>query len=178
MILTDDELVRESLNGVQDRFRELFERYGKLVFRQSYALTGSLQEAEDLLQEVFCQAYLKLNQYRGPGSFKKWILTIGRNQTINLLKKKGVKTFSIDFQDEKRSEFADSRLDVQKVLETKESVSSLLSSCEPVVREVLLLRLVEDLSYREISEVVGLKEEHLRQIVSRGLAQLKKGAEA
>ena len=174
MIQTDDELVKDSLRGVRESFRELFDRYGKQVFRHSFALTGNLQEAEDLLQDVFFQVFNKLNQYRGPGAFKKWILTICRNQTLNFLKKKGVKTFSFDFQDDNGLVDSNSQNDGLKVLDEKEDISSLLGSLEPKVREVLLLRLVENLSYREIAEVVGLKEDNLRQIVSRGLAQLKK----
>ncbi|MFZ2959661.1 MAG: RNA polymerase sigma factor [Candidatus Ozemobacteraceae bacterium] len=174
MIQTDDDLVKDSLAGVKESFRQLYDRYGKQVFRQSFALTGNLQEAEDLLQEVFCQAFLKLNQYRGPGSFKKWVLTICRNQAINHLKKKSVKTFSFDFKDENCLTNPIPAADRLKVLDEKENVPFLLEALEPIVREVLLLRLVEGLSYREIAELVGLREENLRQIVSRGLTQLKK----
>jgi RNA polymerase sigma-70 factor (ECF subfamily) len=174
MIQTDDDLVRDSLRGVRQSFRELFDRYGQMVFRHSWAMTRNSQDAEDILQEVFLQAFVKLYQYRGPGTFHKWILCISRNQTLNFLKKKGVKTFSYDFQEENDIRAPGSPSETPTPLETTENLSHLLGTLAPGVREILLFRLVENLPYPEIAELTGLREDNIRQIVSRGLTQLKK----
>lgn len=171
---SDDELVQRSLLGDKDCFRELFQRYGKQVFHYSFALSKNRQEAEDILQEVFLQAFSRLNQYRGPGSFKYWIYAICRNHTVSFLRKKGVSTFSLDSQDLERLQGSFSECRSLSSIHEKESIAHLLESLDPRVREILFLRLVEDLSYREIAGIVGLKEDNLRQVVSRGLAQLRK----
>jgi RNA polymerase sigma-70 factor, ECF subfamily len=170
----DDELVRDLLAGSRRGYEELFRRYSTPIFRYALSLTRNQIEAEDVVQEVFINAFAKLNQYRGPGAFKRWLFRICRNLTFNRLQKRRVPEAPLENQPESLFDGGEPQKEWLQHVEVEESTKRLLSSLAPDLQEIMVLRLVEDLSYREIAEITGLTEMNLRQMVSRGLAKLRK----
>jgi len=75
----DEELVRRTLSGEVENFAELISRYQSAVQGLAYHLAGNFEDAEDIAQETFITAYLKLRQLRDPGSFVPWLRQIAFN---------------------------------------------------------------------------------------------------
>ena len=75
----DEKLVQQTLAGDAESFSELVRKYQGAVQGLAYHLVGSFEDAEDLVQEAFVTAYLKLHQLRQPEKFAMWIRQITRN---------------------------------------------------------------------------------------------------
>ncbi len=97
---TDEELAFEARNGSEVAFNELVDRYAQTVYRVGYGITGNRQETEDIVQETFFKAFRHVESFSpDKASFKTWLLTIARNQSINVfssLKRKAMTFFSAD----------------------------------------------------------------------------------
>ena len=81
----DEELgwIRRSREGDLAAFEELIRRYQQMIHALTYRMTGSTSDAEDLAQEVFIQAYRKLDSFRGDSQFSTWLYRIGINTCLN-----------------------------------------------------------------------------------------------
>ncbi len=171
---SDDDLVREITAGSRLAARELFIRYGSRLQRYAITLLGNPGDAEDLVQEAFVQAFSRLGQYRGPGTFQGWLFSICRNRALNDLRKRGMELLPFTPLDEGKLQPVADQEELFRSAEGDGGTLNLLGCLPPHFREVLLLRLVERLSYGEIAEMTGNSEENARQMVSRGLARLRK----
>src|SRR5580692_9204245 len=74
----DVELVAKSLDGSQDAFRQIVERYQTLICSLAYCATGSLNQSEDLAQETFVTAWKELPKLREPSKLRSWLCGILR----------------------------------------------------------------------------------------------------
>jgi RNA polymerase sigma-70 factor (ECF subfamily) len=84
----DDLLVEQAKQGDVEAFAELARRSQQRIHRAILALTGNLQDADDLAQETFMQAYKTLRDFRQQASFFTWLYRIAINLTLNFLKRK------------------------------------------------------------------------------------------
>lgn len=81
---TDSDLLPRCRGGDEAAWRELVARHTRRVFGLAYRFTGRVDEAEDLVQEVFVKVYQTLDRYRaGDGSFTAWLMAVARNQAID-----------------------------------------------------------------------------------------------
>jgi len=85
---SDDQLVEQAKQGNAEAFTELARRSQQKIHQVILALTGNLQDADDLAQETFMQAFKSLKSFRQKSSFSTWLYRIAINLTLNFLKKK------------------------------------------------------------------------------------------
>lgn len=168
----DDALMAQVRTADPRAFRELFSRHYDAALRYAAMLCGNREDARDLAQETFIRVYRGAAQYQAQGRFRSWLFTIVRNLATDRVKKRAVKTLS----------GPDALAAVAKAAapahgDSGGSVLSCLGDLDEEQREIIVLRVVEEMTYTEIASITGLREDHLRQIVSRGLAKLRvKGA--
>jgi RNA polymerase sigma-70 factor (ECF subfamily) len=86
MEASDPDLVAQVLGGDRNAFRSLVDRYSRSVFRLGYRMTGTEQDAEDVVQETFLRAYRQLHRYESRSSFGTWIYRIAANYALDLLR--------------------------------------------------------------------------------------------
>ena len=79
-MISDSELIAEVLSGAIDRYAELVRRYERSVRAAAWSIVGDQHAAEDLTQEVFVQAFHKLESLRTAGAFGPWLLKIARRR--------------------------------------------------------------------------------------------------
>jgi RNA polymerase sigma-70 factor (ECF subfamily) len=153
-------LVEDARSGSQEAFRTLYECYGSRIFNFLYRLLGSKHEAEDATQQTFFISLRRLGTLRDPQLFESWIYRIARNEVYQKYRRKQVD--SLD-DDDSRS-FAESAEDPrlygqpEKILlneELGEALQSALNSLPLKMREVFILAVIDDMSYQDISDIVG-----------------------
>jgi RNA polymerase sigma factor (sigma-70 family) len=160
--LTDEELVQRVREGSEFAFNELVDRHSAMVYRQALSITGSSHEAEDVVQETFLKAFKYIDRFSpSKASFKTWLLTITRNQSINVfssLKRKAVRLFAEDeAQDGQLGSQLDGssrNADAESALSMKQEfarLSDALSRLPERQRTALLLKSQENMSYEEIA---------------------------
>lgn len=82
----DADVLREARTGSHQAFRELVEPYRAELQRHCYRMTGSVDDADDLVQETLLRAWRRLETYVSNGSFRAWLYRIATNRTLDLLK--------------------------------------------------------------------------------------------
>ena len=164
MTIEDATLVKSTLGGSEDAFRELVERYQRPVYRLIVRMLRDPGKAEDLAQEVFLRAYSHLESYDRNRKFSSWLFKIAHNLTIDTLRRGSLRTVPLDRDADEDSvavrEVADpNALSGMRRMERADLRSALeeaLAALRPSYREVILLRFVEGLSYEEIAQATGM----------------------
>jgi len=126
-------------------------------------LTGSPDDASDVVQESYLRAIKFFDSYRG-GAARAWLLTIVRNTSLNwLTQKRNQKTEPLpepgNDEDGAGQEIIDAKADPEFDLIQKQAAATmdqLIEALPVVYREVIILREIEELSYKEIAEVIGM----------------------
>lgn len=170
-------------------FTELVERYKAMVFGVSYRLLQNRSDAEDVAQDVFVTVFKHVDGFREESSLRTWIYRIALNLSRNRLRARARRGHgahdSLDedaaLLDERRSERPDSfGEDPTRLLERREAASLLhqgLARLSSDAREVLVLRDLEELSYEEISLVLGVAEGTIKSRIFRARAALRQTME-
>lgn len=175
---TDEELVVLILKD-QDYFLYLMERYEKKLLRYIRRISyASIEEAEDILQEVFIKVYQNLNNFDLSLKFSSWIYRITRNQVIsNYRKSKTRPQIVILDQNNSFLENLASDLDLDKEIDLKDfqdKIRHILGKLEIKYREVLILKFLEEKDYREISDILQKPMGTVGSLINRAKKQLKK----
>ncbi|PKL44267.1 MAG: hypothetical protein CVV41_06420 [Candidatus Riflebacteria bacterium HGW-Riflebacteria-1] len=164
--ITDEQLVARFLRGEKKMLDILFDRYIERLLRYVTLFLKSNEEARDLAQDIFIKIFQSLEGYKSMGKFEHWFFVIARRTMIDLHRKKKLKTFSFDSLgiDESsipcREKGTDRAPEMLQVLPARD-------------REILQLRFIENMSYEEISEITGMAEGTLRNIVCRSIRRLQ-----
>ncbi len=160
--LTDEELVQRVKEGSEFAFNELVDRHTAMVYRQARSIIGSAHEAEDIVQETFTKAFKFIDRFSpSKASFRTWLLTIARNQSINVfssLKRKAIRLFAEEESQDGALGAQPNRTsgnwDAESALSMKQELARLtyaLSKLPERQRTALLLKSQEDMSYEEIA---------------------------
>ena len=157
---TDNEIIEKIIKGEKQLFGLIVERYESKLLRYVNRFIWDIDDAPDVLQNVFTRSYIYLNSFDKSQSFNAWIYRIAHNECINFLKKnKKFSSYSIgDILDidtfipfltakEKSDDVTNSR-------ENKEAVEKYLNLIDNKYREVLILYFFEELSYEEIAKIL------------------------
>ena len=93
---TDTEIISRVLNGEQQAYALLVERYQNYVFTLCLRLIENREDAEEVAQDIFVKAYRSLADFRGDAKFSTWLYTIVRTSSITFLRKKKLVVVSLD----------------------------------------------------------------------------------
>jgi RNA polymerase sigma-70 factor, ECF subfamily len=153
-------LVDDARNGNREAFRSIYDCYGSRIYNFLYRLLGSRHEAEDATQQTFLIALNRLGTLREPDLLESWIYRIARNEVYQKYRRKQVDSL----EDDNSRPFAE-RAEDQRILGQPEkallneelgaALQSALNSLPFKLREVFILAVVEEMSYQDISGIVG-----------------------
>ena len=147
----DRAIVAQVRAGDRERFAVLVARHDRMVFALAMRMTGSRDEALDVMQSSFLAAYRQLAAFRGEASFKTWLYGIALNE-CRMLHRKAGRTIPLDAVAEPAAPapgaHALDRITLRK----------LVARLPEKQRAAVVLRVCDDLSFREIGELVGSSE--------------------
>jgi len=150
------------------------DEYLPRVFRFALRLTGSHQEAEDLAQETFLQAWRRRAQLRDPRATAVWLLTIAKNLWNDRLRRKARQPAKTEpLADDQRSTASGPDHDLM-VREDLRQVLEAVDSLPPRQREVLHLSACEGLSVSEIAQVLGITSEAAKASLCEARKRLRR----
>ena len=177
----DQPLVEKARAGSQRAFGQLVKLHQDYILYLAYDFVGNYQDAKDIAQESFLQAYQKLSQYKGTGPFRAWLSRI----TINLCKahfRKSKKHSTISVNDGKNMFYAinqESSEDLQKKYEDKDMIKHINAYVDRLSvnqQTAIILKYYQNKSSREIAAIMGCAESTVRIHLSRGIRMLRKFA--
>ncbi len=158
----DKDLVARAKKGDKAAFEGLVKMYSKYVYTTSFFILRDPHEAEDASQEVFVKVYLSIKGFRGLSSFKTWIRKLTVNTCIDKLRlrsKLNDRKVSLDrITEEYEVVFTKFSQSLEKSFFRQEAVKEVLKivvNMEENYRLPLILRDLQDYSYREIADLTG-----------------------
>jgi RNA polymerase sigma-70 factor (ECF subfamily) len=152
--LPDLELTWRSQAGDTEAFDELVTKYRAKIFAMVCNIVGNENEAWDLAQEGFVQAWRSIHRFQGRSSFHTWLYSITLNLAINSLRRKGRRQ-EIELDEAIPSYLPGPRVECERA-EIREHVNTALAQLSTKHRAVVVLKDVEDMQYREIAEALHL----------------------
>lgn len=179
---SDREIVQEVLNGNKDLFEVLVTRYEKPIFNYVYGMVRQRQDAEDLTQEAFVRAFFALRTYNNSFEFSTWMYRIARNVCLDHFRRQKIRSFfslNTPVGEEEEDEFGDflpqGKDPEEGVLqgELLERVLQAVGQLPFKFREVIILRYIEELSYEEIAQILGIPVGTVKTYLHRAKAKLK-----
>ena len=172
----DSELIAASLTGDTAAFGRLVERHQDRLFNSLLRFTGSADDAQDIAQEAFVQAFTKLDRFRSDSAFFTWLYRIAMNRAISASRKRRERV-SLDGMNESGAG-ADPACHTPPeaptiAAERVEMVHRALATLAEEHREVLVLREFDGLDYQEIAAIVAVPVGTVRSRLFRARSQLR-----
>src|SRR5688572_28189702 len=166
-------LVQRAVDRETSAFAQLYDRHVVRVYRHIYYMVTDAREAEDLTAQTFLKAWEAVDRYKERGApFVAWLLRIAHILTVSHLRSKRDHSVLEDtYIDHKVYRKAELALD-QSSDET--SVREAVLKLRDEQRQVIMLRFVEELDYREVAAVIGKSIPAVRVIQHRALGNLRK----
>lgn len=154
-------------------FDELVLRHQARVLANCRYMTRSSADAEDLAQEVFVRAFFGLRNFRGDAGFGTWVRRIKVNHCLNYLKKRSRAPEAMDLASPalRADEALRSEPDGGKALEARDErarIDLVLDEMSDTVRVALLMRDLDEMSYQEIAQELGVGLSAAKMRVKRG----------
>lgn len=162
--LEDDTYVSEALSGNENSYKKLVDKYQKPLYFHIRKMIKEVELVEDLVQEVFMKAFHNLSTYSNQYAFSTWLYRIATNHTIDYLRKKKLKTLSIN----EPYKTKDGEMEIQLPDETyltdepvmkkqrKQMVQEAIDDLPEKYKAVIEMRHMEEKTYQEIAEILDL----------------------
>ncbi|MBI1248470.1 sigma-70 family RNA polymerase sigma factor [bacterium] len=169
-------LIQRILQGDAVAYEEIVRNYQQRLYNTMFHILGSKEDAEDVVQESFVQAYLKLATFQGNSAFYTWLYRISFNIAISHRRRRK-KVHSIDqVRDDIGSEPVDQGNGPAHRMEQQESIRQVhaaLTKLSEEHRDVLVLRELEGMDYDRIADVLELPVGTVRSRLHRARTHLK-----
>lgn len=172
--IDEGEIIGRVLAGDREAFADLVEAYKGPVFRLAFRMTGSARDADDLSQEIFIRAFQSLSRFRPGERFFPWLYTVGLNVIRNHLRKG--KAVPEDEGAKGAPDAADPRdnpADAAVGRERSRRIQGYLLRLPPAVREILVLRFYEGMSFEDIAGLTGDSLSGAKMKAYRGLEKIR-----
>jgi RNA polymerase sigma-70 factor (ECF subfamily) len=172
-------LVRAAKEGDLGAFSRLYDLYGKKILNYIFRLTGSRDEAEDLMQDTFVLAFRNLHSLKEASKFQSWLFRIAQNNVFQRFRGKTPQVESIDARESEETPALDlpsvEKGPEEQVLsrELERVVQKSIGELPEKYREVFILSAIQRLSYQEISEIVGRSLASVKSDIHRARVEVR-----
>jgi RNA polymerase sigma-70 factor, ECF subfamily len=174
------DVVSRARSGDTDGFRVLVERHSRAIFRLAYRMTGSEQDAEDIVQETFLKAYSRIRSFESRANFSTWIYRIGVNCAHDVVRKRRkqqaryVPLEPLDGRVDPDPP-GDGPLPDGAVLtaEVRERVGRAMRLLSPLERSAFVLRHHEGMPIGEIAVTLGIRVGAVKHSIFRAVRKMR-----
>ena len=173
---TDEIIVDRALSGDAEAFGEIVRRWERRIFALTYGILGREEEARDATQETFLAAFRNLRGFRGEAKVSSWLHRIAVNQCLTRQRRAKVRKESA-LEDSPETEFAATVAESPAlVVEGRQrmlAVRRALNGLPLELRQIVVMKEFEELTFREIAEVLDLPLSTVKSRLYTGLKQLQ-----
>ena len=181
--MTEQELVRRAKDGDQLAFEQLVTDNEKRIYNLCRRMVGDQEDAAELCQEAFLNAWRGLPRFQGESAFSTWLYRLASNVCLDFLRREkrrkslSLTVVSLDQEEAVELEIPDQRYAPEgelERLEQRQAIRDGLARLSEEHRQVLVLRELSGLSYREIAQLLGVEEGTVKSRIARARGALRK----
>ncbi len=181
--MSEEQLIRRAQQGDNGAFEELLLLHQKKVYNLCLRMSANPDDALDLSQEAFLRAWRSLGQYQFEASFSTWLFRLTSNICFDFLRRKKRRqetslTESYDDSDEGTElSVPDAQPGPEQQAmtnETKIELARAMEQLSPKHREILQLRVIEDLQYEQIADILGVRVGTVKSRLARARLSFRK----
>lgn len=176
----EPEIVARAVSGDRPAFEELYHKYVRKIYNLVYRMVGSAQEAEEVTQEVFYQAYKNLTGFQGRSKFYTWIFRIATNVSLQYVKRavrhKRDTSFEEVIDAQMPTTGAASGTDPEKEVQSRalyRALDSAVKRLPPNQRAVMILGPIQGHSYEQMAQILGTNEEVIKGRLHRARENIR-----
>jgi len=175
---TDEQMVERALSGDPEAFGEIVRRWERRIFALAFGMLGREEDARDTTQETFLAAFRNLRGFRGEAKVSSWLHRIAVNQCITRQRRSKVRSeTALDDEAEKNAAVFISLVDVSpaRAVENREqsiAVRRAVCALPPDLRQVVVMKEFEELTFQEISDVLDVPLSTVKSRLYTALRQL------
>lgn len=152
ILFTHKDLVEKSKSNDRSSQYQLYELYVDAMYNVSMRMLGIKEDAEDIVQDSFVEAFKNLKSFRYESTFGSWLKRIVINKSINYLKLKKIPVVSIDNHEYHITEETYKKEDIVEISTVKKGISKLPNG----YKQIITLYLIEGYDHQEIAEILGI----------------------
>ena len=179
---SDEQLLSAAKSGDQQAFAELCLRYRRMLMNRIYRIVRHQEDAEDVLQETLLKAYQHLQTFRGACSFSTWLVAIGTNMSLMLLRgRNALRKNACDAVNENGEtlvmELRDPAPDPEQryvMLQTRQKVNRAVKRLSPKARNLLEMYYKSELRLKDVAKILGASEATTKSRMLRARAMLRR----
>jgi len=178
-VTTDEIIVERALSGDAEAFGEIVSRWERRIFALAYGMLGREEDARDATQETFLAAFRNLRGFRGEAKVSSWLHRIAVNQCITRQRRAKVRSESaLEEEQEKHagSFAAPLRLSPARITESTQitnAVRRAVNSLPVELRQIVVMKEFEELTFKEISEILDVPLSTVKSRLYTALKQLQ-----
>lgn len=181
--MDDRKLIEGILRNQELSFKQLIDKYQKLVYSSSFRIVGNTSDAEDICQEVFLEVFNSIDKLRDEDNLSGWLFKIAKNKSISLLRKRNpAKAYAANdiycdqIQLKLNNLNSDQNNPAQKLenAEAREILFNAIDCLPDKQKRVLLMHKFEDFSHKEICEALQLSQASVESLIYRAKTNLRK----
>jgi RNA polymerase sigma-70 factor (ECF subfamily) len=175
---SDAETIQQVLDGNTAMFELLMRRYNERVYRAARSIVRDEQEAEDVMQQAYVNAFTHLRQFNRSAQFSTWLTRIAINEALARVRRRGrYQAFDDDLSNVEPLMFSNPTQNPERQAfagELRGLLEWAIDEMPDGMREVFVLREVEGLSTSEVAECLGVSDDVVKTRLSRGRAILRR----
>jgi len=171
--MEDNKIIIRCLSGHTEAFEKLMNKYQSNIISLAWSILGNKEDARDVTQEVFTQAYFNLVRFDMTRSFKNWLYSIVYKRCIDRKREKKLQSKFIG-KTAKDEWTAGEHRNREMKIENSEILNQILSKLNEKERTSIILKMIEGYSAREISQVLNCAESTARVYIFNAKKKLKK----
>ncbi len=182
--MSEIEIIQKLQQGNEQAFKKMVENYQKMVVNTCFGMVHNTEDAQDIAQEVFIEVFRSIQNFRADAKLSTWLYRIAVNRSLNFIRDNKRKKWFHSFDDVVREktlklkeissahhETPDTELEnKQRAILLHQAIDSLAEN----QRIAFTLNKYEDLSYKEISEVMDLSVSSVESLIHRAKISLQK----
>lgn len=176
----EPDIVARAVSGDRPAFEELYHKYVRKIYNLVYRMVGSAQEAEEVTQEVFYQAYKNLTGFQGRSKFYTWIFRIATNVSLQYVKRQSRHRRDQSFDDVTDAVLPPtgtaSGTDPEKEVQSRalyRALDSAVRRLPPNQRAVMILGPIQGHSYEQMAAILGTNEEVIKGRLHRARENIR-----
>jgi len=170
----DGELISGFLNGSAEDFEELVRRYEREVYCTALHMVGNREEARDITQEAFLRVLKGLRELKDQMRFRPWLLSITVNLARDHLRKRSFGSREDDFAEGTFGGCADEAFQRLSRLQEREELLNLLFLLPPRQRVAVVLRIYNELPFKEVAHIMGCEVATARSLFWAGIREMRR----